>query len=281
MRYWKQILGIGLVVVFGVILYLIDIPHLIDLEDAYLPAARALVALESPYQVQGFYAPPWALLPIVPLVWLPIEWVRPLFVLASMAAFILTARRLGAGLRSSILLVFSYPVIVCLLCGSLEWLVFLGLLLPPQWAIFLLSVKPHVGVGAILYLLIDAWRQGRWRRLAQVIWPSAAAYLLSFLLFGFWPARFTDTVHRSSASGGWNATVWPFLIPVGCYFLWRGIQKRDEKLALAASPFFSPYVAAYSWSGFLLLMLSEPNLLLLTTLVLWAAKIFSVFVPLS
>jgi len=281
MRQWKPILIICLMLFLGAALYWIKIPHLIDLEDAYLPAARAVIGFRSPYQVQGFYSPPWALLPIIPFVWLPVELVRPLFVLVSMMAFFFVARRLGAGLRSSVLLVFSYPVMVCLLCGSLEWLVFLGLLLPPQWAIFLFSIKPHVGAGAIVYLLFDAWRQGRWRRLAQVVWPSAVAYLLSFLVFGFWPARFTDTVNRSSASDGWNATVWPFLIPVGCYFLWQGIRKRDEKLALASSPFFSPYVAAYSWSGILLLMLSEPNLLLLTTLVLWAAKIFSVFVPLS
>lgn len=42
-----------------------------DWEIFYLPAAQQILAGQSPYQIPGFFNPPWILLPLLPLALLP------------------------------------------------------------------------------------------------------------------------------------------------------------------------------------------------------------------
>ena len=54
---------LGGVMLVGMALLL---PPAIDWHGVFRPATLALLAGESPYGVEGFYSPPWTLLPLLP-----------------------------------------------------------------------------------------------------------------------------------------------------------------------------------------------------------------------
>ena len=73
--------------------------------------------------------------------------------------------------------------------NNIDWLVSLGIVMPPQWGIFLLLGKPQMGIGIVIMWLIHAWRQGKTKEVIKLIGPVGIISLLSFIPFGFWPMR--------------------------------------------------------------------------------------------
>jgi len=238
------------------------LPPAVDWHGTFRPAVQALVHGQSPYG-RGLYNPPWALLPLLPFAADEVMGRAALFLLA-LVTLGLVVIRLGGSPVSLGLIVIAPPVVHMLLNGTLEWLVLAGLLLPPRWGLFAVLVKPQTGAGIAVWWVCEAWRDGSWRGVLTLTWPVGLAFLGSLVLFGFWPLD-----ARSTIGLRWNASLWPWSVPVGLALLAWGVWKREALPALAAAPFLSPYVLFHGWSGALVALVRRPVVLGLVVGGLW------------
>ena len=242
------------------------LPCGIDWRYTYRPAALALLSGKSPYSVDIFFSAPWSLLPLLPLAVLPENVGRAILFLLGIGSFTFTAHRLGVKPLPCIAFLLSPPVMHCLLNSNIEWMPLLGFVLPPQIGLFLISIKPQIGIGVGAFWLVEAWRKGGFREVVKVFWPVTLALLASWIVFGFWPLRFIDTLTLTRT---YNASLWPMSIPVGLTLLASSIRKRNIRYAMAASPCLSPYVLLHAWVGALAAILSLPTETVVAVIGLW------------
>lgn len=236
----------------------------VDWKNTSRPAARELLFARSPYTVPGFYSPPWALLPVLPLALLPENIGHGTFLVISFAALGYTAYRLGAKPLSLFAFLLSPPVLHGMVNANLFWLPLLGFVLPPQIGMFLVVIKPQIGGGVALFWVIEAWRKGGWREVVRVAGPVTVALLASFLIFGFWPERWGQTLGL-----WWNASLWPMSIPVGLVLMATAVRRRRAEYAMGVAPCLSPYVLFHAWSGGLLAIVSLQAETIVATIGLW------------
>lgn len=242
------------------------LPEGIDWRDTYRPAALALLSGKSPFSVEIYFAAPWGLVPLLPLAVLPERLGRAILLLASLAAFAFTARRLGAKPWALIAFLVSPPVLHCLLNANIEWMPLLGCVLPPQWGLLLIALKPQIGIAVAIFWLVESWRKGSWREVMHVFAPLAIITLMSFGLFGLWPLRWQATM---TLTRDYNASLWPSTIPVGLALLVASLRLRQIKPAMAASPCLSPYVLLHAWVGALAALVSSTAETLAAVIGLW------------
>lgn len=261
-----QLLLMGFLLIVVVVLATFYLPAGIDWTDTYRPAARLLLAGQSPYQMRIYYAAPWALLPLLPLALLPEAVGRAVLFIVGLGTFAYTAHRLGAGRLALAAFLVSPPVVHCLLNSNIEWLALVGVVLPPQWGLLFVSTKPQIGAGVALFWLWAAWRRGGAREVARIFWPVTAALLLSLALFGLWPLRFSDTLELTHT---YNASLWPSTIPVGLALLVAAARRQQVRFALAAGPCLSPYVLLHAWVGALAAVLPLPVETVAAVIGLW------------
>lgn len=238
----------------------------------YRRAALELLAGRSPYTIGLFLNPPWLLLPLIPLALLPEKVGAAVLSVLGLAAFSFLGFKRGARPLTLILLILSYPVGLCLYRGQIDWLVLLGVLFPPQYGLFLVTAKPQLGIGIAVFWLVEAWRMGGLRQVLIVFAPVTAAYLLSFAIFGFWPLQNTY-----NSGDPFQVSIWPLSIPIGLVVLVQAVRSRNLGLAIVASPFFSPYVQAYSWAGALFGLLPLQVETLLAVAGVWAWQLLRMF----
>lgn len=244
------------------------LPPAVDWAGAFRPATLALARLESPYyEGSGFYNPPWTLLFLMPFAFDEAIG-RAAILILSLITFGLLAAQAKASRLAFIAFLLSPPVLHSLLNGNLEWLTLTGLLLPPRLGLFFVTIKPQIGGILAFYWAVEAWRDGGWRRVTWLLWPVGSAYIVSFILFGPWPLRSTSQIDL-----WWNASFWPYSIPIGLIALSWAILKRDIRGALIASPCISPYVLLHAWSGALLAVLRHQKLTGLIVAALWIAAL--------
>lgn len=268
--------GVVLLSVGGALLAVMHVllpPELgIDWRLTYRPAAMALVSGRNPYETwvapeAPFFAAPWGLLPLLPLLWLPVRTGALLVMLLGFLAFTFSAYKLGARPFALGIFLASPPVMHCILNANIEWLVLLGFALPPQLGLLLVTIKPQTGFAVALFWIVEAWRKGGWRGVFSTAWPLIAVTGVSGLAFGCWPLRLAQAV---GAGAAYNSSLWPWSIPIGFVLLAIAFRTRRAPFAMAASPMLSPYVLFHSWSSAIIAMVRAPWLLLATVLVLWA-----------
>jgi hypothetical protein len=235
-----SITGIALFALIWVIYWIFPVGK--DFANILRPAALAFIARKSPY-INGFYNPPWALIPLVPLLPLPPKIASVILSTVNAISFGFVAYRLGAKPLALALIVFSPPVIYGVLDPNFDWLVALGLILPPQIGLFFILVKPQLGSILAIFWFVQAWKQDGYRQVIKVFSPVIIVFLISLILYGFWPLQSSDLYEVR-----WNASLWPASIPIGLVLAVSAIRKLSKRSAIIASPFLSPYVAAYSLS---------------------------------
>jgi len=235
----------------------------VDWKGAYRPAALALLHGENPYVDNGFLNPPWALLPLIPVALLPQNLGAAVMFTLGFFAYGYIAYRMGLTWWAILLFLFNSMTIACLTTGSIDWLVMLGLFLPPQIGLFFLVLKPQLTVGVLLFLLVEAWRKGGWRKVLRDFAPVTLVMLLSFTPWGFWPLEvYADTTENIS-----NASLFPMLIPVGLIWLFQALRTRDIKPAIMSSVFLTPYI---TYHGYAVAFLGLDSLLVvIATLSVW------------
>lgn len=253
---WRRvaILALALILV-GCIGYLL--PGGQDLYGVFLPATRLWLSGRSPYSETMFFGPVWALVPFVPLVFLPQLWGRAFLFMAALCAFTFSAWRFGAKPIAIVAFLLSPPVVMALWLSSIDWMPILGFVLPPQIGLFLIMVKPQMGSMVALFWFVEALRTGGWKEALRIFWPVTVALVVTFGLYGLWPLQASSLVSIEH-----NASLWPISIPVGFRLLVAAFRKRQLGYALAASPCLSPYVMVTSWASVLMAVsLSAPETL--------------------
>jgi len=230
------------------------VPPAIDWTITFRPATLTLLSGLSPYGRVYYVHAPWTLIFLIPLAVLPEAVGRVMLLLCGLASYTYVAHRLGAKPIAIVCLLISPLVIHVLLNGNMDWLSILGFVMPPQFGLFFISIKPQIGIAVAPFWLVQAWREGGWRQVIKTFAPFTIVLLLSFAIFGFWPL---ETVREDIAGVSYNASLWPMSIPVGLALFVTAIRKRRIEYAMAASPCLSPYLLFYSWGGALLSIISN------------------------
>jgi len=226
----------------------------VDWKGAFRPASLDLLRGENPYS-RGFFNPPWILLPLIPVALFPSALGASVIFALNLVAYLFTARKLGLKLLPILVFVLFSGMLVVSMNGNIEGLLSLGFLLPPEFGLLLVLAKPQFGIGVAIFWIVQAFRNGGIKSAILISLPVMVAYLLSFLLFGLWPFRsiVLDTAW-------WNASIFPYGIPVGLALLALSIYKNKIGFAIASSPFFAPYLTGHTWAVVwlgLLLVVSE------------------------
>lgn len=241
----------------------------------------------DPYQVAGFINPPWTSVLLAPLRLLEplaqmlrlgyvelsvlLQWLMYALILAELI------RRHTQKAPFALFIALSSPFALDnAIEFNIDWLVALGLLLPPSWSVPFLLSKPQLALGWVL-----GWRlpqQMRWLIL------SALLGLASVLVWGDWwqdwQANITDKqislMMVNAAPSAALGTLPAGIIGLGlALWAWR---RKDGLLGMLAVMFFAPYLARYSLLlPFSLLAARYPRLALLISLVLWL-MILSLFI---
>jgi hypothetical protein len=243
-----------------------------DWINTFRPAILKAAAGQSPYEVAQFYSPPWLLLLLAPVAFIPAQVGWAMLTLLCIGSYAFLAYRFGAAPLTAGIFLLSPFVMHNLITGNVDWLVLLGLLLPPQYGLILLIIKPHMTLGIIVYLTYDIWRQRGFRALAKTYTPLMILTGISFAIFGLWPCKW-----EAQIDAPFNSAVWPQAIPLGMVLLYEAIRKRELPCAIAASPFFTPYLMFHSWVCALFIAMKSPARMFLLVVGAWIVVILQFF----
>lgn len=252
------VLFVGLSVMIGH-----TVPVGVDFGNTFYAVGRAIMNGQSPYSVKTFLSPPWVLILVAPLGILPIQWAWGVFTLTGLGVYLIAFIRLRLPLIVLALFMLSPFVWFNLYYGNIDWLILLGVTLPPQWGVWLLMIKPQMSVGLIALWAFRLWRAQGVKAVLRIFALPVAVGSLSFLV-GLWNAP--DLTPRE-----WWTSAWPVGLPVGGLLVWLAFARDEVPLALAASPFLSPYVAVHSWLVTLMPFAQRKRLLVFFILLAWGA----------
>jgi hypothetical protein len=210
----------------------------IDWRETFYPAARAVLQGKSPYTIPTFRNVPWTIIPLLPFA---------LLFITTFGAYAWVAHRLKASPLALIAFLVSPPVFYGMRMLNVDIMVLIGFTLPPPIGLFLIIIKPQMGIVMVPFWLVEAWRESGLKGVVKTFIPVTIALILSFILFGNWQAG-----KQSDLVGSiWNASLWPWAIPIGIVLAMRSLRDGRKDYAMAASPFLSPYLAYHSWASVL------------------------------
>lgn len=208
---------------------------------AYRPAVHTFLRGENPYGAH-FYNPPWALIFVAPIAFVPPPFDYGLLIFVSFVTFGMVCYKLKFAPLSTVLCLLSYPVLAGIGAGQIEWLPALGLICPAWLGVIFLLIKPQVSIGILIYWTILRFRNGGVWSVFKLFAPSAVCLLLSFCVYGFWPYNIIGLVEREPFC--W----WPYSVVVGLYALYRAVSKRSISVAAIASVCLTPHAWIYALS---------------------------------
>jgi hypothetical protein len=239
-----------------------------DWIHTFRPATLTMLNGQSPYydlKTDGeFWNPPWTLIPFIPIALLPERFSATVFFFIALTSYFILILRFKAKLASLLLFFFSPPIMADLATGNIAWLIMLGYIMPPQIGLFFVLIKPQIGGIVALFWLVEAWREGGFKKVVKTFFPVTMAYILSFLVYGFWIIKLPSII-----GGGINLGLFPYSIPLGLVLLTRALRQREIKYAYMASPFIAPYAALNSLGTVILGLISSTWDTFATTVGLW------------
>ncbi len=245
------------------------LPAGVDWYHTYRPATREIMSGHSPYGELEFYSPPWAAIPLLPFAVLPAEVGRGFVFVMTILVYAGGAIKLGARPMGVVLILLSPLTLHELLNANVDWLVLPALFMPARWGLFVALIKPQVGAGLVVFWGIEAWREGGWHKVISVFGPVVMVSLLSFALYGLWPLHMQNTQGYS-----FNASMFPYSIPLGGILLVFSVRKHNNRAALASSPMLAPYVLFHSWIGALIVLSNRTKVLATVVFILWLLVAF-------
>lgn len=208
-----------------------------EISDWVTIFSQAVRQWDDPYSVPFFVNPPW-LLALLPHGFLPPSLGLAVNILLTAGVAALVIRRLGGG-RWALVLVFTSPFFFELVRWSnIDWVVLVAFLVPPQWGIPILLMKPQSATGAALI-----W----WKRSGfslRLLVPTAVIVGASFVIWGNWLHSFGLPQHPLYQL--WNFSPFPYSIPLGVWLLVKAWRTDDDVLAAVATPLFMPYFGIHS-----------------------------------
>ncbi len=223
-----------------------------DWINFYHPFSQAALEGRDPYTTKGVFNPPWLLVITVPFALLPEPLGGKLFSVAAAVAFFAAVLRLPAKTPETVMFFLSPLVISAINIGNIDSWVALGMTLPPQIGLFLVLLKPQVGIGIAVFWLIDSLRSGGIKQAVIIFAPVSLAFLLSVIMFGLYFLGAGDLTQLPT-----NISIWPWGLAVGIALLFLAVYKHRSELAMLSGFFFSPYVGIASLSIVLFSLLRD------------------------
>lgn len=209
----------------------------------------------DPYRFD-YFNPPWTVWLLFPLRAFTDQ--TGVVRLITLIVFLALLWSRGGDLVSAVLLAASAPMLYLIANGNIDFLPALALLLPNRGAgMIFLTTKPQVGILAAL-----AWiRNSEAQRLGRLFLPVLATFLISLMVYGWWPADALSNIARMKDVGltnvSWNASLFPWSIPAGLYFAWRAWRDADEYQGVTATWLISPYLPLYTLTLWFALFLAR------------------------
>lgn len=241
----------------------------IDWKETFYPVARAVLGGKSPYSIPTFRNVPWTVLPLLPFALLSETIGGIAFFIATFATYGWVAYKLNASRVALIAFLLSPPVFYGMRMLNVDILVLIGFVLPAPIGLFFVIIKPQMGLAMVIFWLAEAWRNGGIKEVFKTFFPVTLALLLSFVLFGNWQAgRGSDL-----AGSTWNASLWPWVIPIGFVLVMLSLRDSRKDYAISASPFLSPYLAYHSWAGVLLGLVQNDFELVTAVVGMWLVAV--------
>ena len=241
----------------------------IDWKETYYPAIQAALHGNSPYTVPTFRNPPWTLILLLPFGLFSETTGGILFFIATLGVYAWAAHRLKASRIVLIMFLLSPPVIYGMRMLNVDILILLGFSLPASVGLFFVLIKPQMGMAIAFFWLVEAWRVGGLKKTIQTFAPVTMAVIISFILFGNWQAgRQVDLLDSF-----WNASLWPWALPIGVVLVALSLRDRQAHPAMAASPFLSPYLAYHSWASVLAGLMQYDFQFVITVLAMWLVAV--------
>jgi len=258
---------LGLILLFPVVVYLIYAYFPVGGHwETYRTATRSLLAFKDPYQAEKFFNPPWALFPVIPFALLPLRIGNAIWAALSIYMFGFVARKLGASWLTTIAFITLPHTLYNLFQVNIDWMVALGIILPPQIGLFLILLKPQLGTFLAVYWAIEAWREGGLSKLARIFGPVSIAFAISFIGYGFYLSK-AQFMFRYDGKH-----FWPYTIPVGLLLFYLSIRDKKPGYAVACAPLLAPYTQPYSWPIAILGFLPDNLWTIVMIVTLWLFK---------
>lgn len=224
---------------------------------SFYPAIQAFLSGSDPYQISSEVVanPPWLILLLSPLGFLPSSWGFLLIGLINlsglMALFIKHQRA-----KLSWPVAVSFPFIAMLVFGNIDGLSLWGLALGGPLGLILLSTKPQVASLVGLIWLKQAWQRERWQGVVRLVAPLA---VLAAVMISLYPNYIRNTLFFSTRTDGVFVNGFPWFIPAGIAALVAAFRHEREDLATVATVLVSPYARIQSWVAALgLLVIQYP-----------------------
>lgn len=229
-----------------------------DWRNAMVPAAHAW--WPEPWESAIPY-PPYLGIILSPLGGLPFREGTAINNVAAVIVVALVIHRFG-GPWWGVVVVFLTPSGIWHFAnGQVDWLALAGLFWFNGLDLVFFMLKPQVALWVVVARLRRAGASW-WRYLS----PASAMLATSLVIWPLWPVH-VARVGKAVIDDPYNASLWPWSLPLGAFLVWKAWQTGDDRYGLAASPLLFPYVNWPSYLGLLTILVSRwPR----ATLAAWA-----------
>jgi hypothetical protein len=210
---------------------------------AMMPSATA----DDPYQLFHFVFPIWVKYIMIPFSLLPIE----LAVLIQFALYNITLaliiRQYGGTMRTVRLVLTSYFMFQLSMEVNIDWIIYIGLLVPPAFSAPFLLTKPQIAFGV--------WFGYPIRQIIYALIGMIVFLLITYLLWGTWAADMWAAIQRTTLRENYIEAAniapvvflpLPLSLLIGVVLAFFSFRRKDPILGIFAWLFFVPYMPLYS-----------------------------------
>jgi len=265
-------IGLGFAMLFWIIGLLVqDNGTLFIWGDQLWTFTSATSHLANPYGSAGFFNMPWAMLMLIPFDFMPLEIAALSQIILYFVLLALVAYKFGGGRFSLIIALSSALALDAALEINIDWIVCIGLLVPPIWSGPFLMVKPQTAFGYVF-----SFSRSNFIKATIVV---LSTIIIAFILWGNWPLTLLENLQKYETNALVNLApmsilpVWVSLIIGIALGVWA-VRKHDAILCIIAGLFFVPYIAPSSLLvAFALMAIRWPYIVLFVNAVCWVIVI--------
>lgn len=223
--------------------------------------------LANPYVVSRFVSPVFVPVFLLPFTIVP-GWIAILIQICLTTGLLAgLIYKYNGNWRTLLLVMTCYIMFHVTIELNIDWIVYIGLLLPPVWSVPFLAAKPQLAYSVVLSFSR--------RDFVRFLIVGLILLLATFVVWKAWPLQMLDAVRTTVSGASWNIAlinlITPYVaIPVGLWLAWRGFRRRDPVICTLAGFFFIPYSGFYSYIlPFTLAALRFPRWVIMVYIVLW------------
>ena len=228
--------------------------------------------LDYPWDTSHYVYPPWAAVILIPFSLIPLGIAVLLQMWIMFGALTLIIHKYGGNTSTVWLATTSFIAFDVAIEPHIDWMAYLGLLVPPILAGPLLLTKPQIALGAY----IGETPRNQIQSLIGVI----VVLLLSLAIWGAWIPDLMDAINHYTLREDYNDAfnmAPAFLLPlpvsllIGLLFALYSFFNQKPLYGVFAWFFWVPYLPFYSMMlYFALLAIPLPQLAKIISIVMWA-----------